>query len=568
MRKDMREGGNMQNLRFKKWLALVLGTAMIGTAVPAAAADFTAETDTAADFTVETDTAADFTVETDTEADFAAEAAAAEDAFTDSDTDETLSAGESTAAREQITSDPSGADTDWEEALAAGTSSETGGSSVAEDVKFVPGTYTITANLFVPGDLNTQLPGVTAYMTNPNNPLGLVDENGSCEKKIPNEPVSGNASITIGSDGVTKTLTIPVKNPVFTLQQINSGDTVEVLDQTRNNTVYSDLGGKTSKTGRITKLVVNLKNNTGEYTFTDCVEYPTLLATEWTVPISLSVDLESVPLQTEGESSNPEETGKIKIARPKVNSLTYNGKTQTGVTEGTGYLLTGTTAASEAGTYKARAVLKDGYVWSDGNTESIVLEWKIKKADQTVTTKVAEKKIQASSLTKKSVSFSIGAAGTGTLSYKVTVTPDGASKYISVNKNGKVTLKKGAKAGNYTILVTAGGNTNYSAGVKNILIRVVKGTQTVKVRTASKKMKYSALKKKAGSFNIGASAKTKLKYKIAGTPKKGAKYISVNSKGKVTIKKKAPKGTYRIKVTAAGNSLYKGASKTVKITVK
>lgn len=27
-------------------------------------------------------------------------------------------------------------------------------------------TYTVTANLMLPGELNTQLPGVTAYMTN------------------------------------------------------------------------------------------------------------------------------------------------------------------------------------------------------------------------------------------------------------------------------------------------------------------------------------------------------------------------------------------------------------------
>ena len=37
-------------------------------------------------------------------------------------------------------------------------------------------TYTVTANLSVPGELNTQLPGVTAYVSNPNNPLGIVPE--------------------------------------------------------------------------------------------------------------------------------------------------------------------------------------------------------------------------------------------------------------------------------------------------------------------------------------------------------------------------------------------------------
>lgn len=57
-------------------------------------------------------------------------------------------------------------------------------------------TYTVTANLLVPGELNTQLPGVTAYMTNGNNPLG----EGGYAAKAPTEPVSNNASVTLGSD--------------------------------------------------------------------------------------------------------------------------------------------------------------------------------------------------------------------------------------------------------------------------------------------------------------------------------------------------------------------------------
>ena len=52
-------------------------------------------------------------------------------------------------------------------------------------------TYTVTANLMLPGELNTQLPGVTAYMTNGNNPLG----EGGYEAKAPTEPVSNNAKV-------------------------------------------------------------------------------------------------------------------------------------------------------------------------------------------------------------------------------------------------------------------------------------------------------------------------------------------------------------------------------------
>ena len=58
-------------------------------------------------------------------------------------------------------------------------------------------TYTVTANLYVPGELNKQLPGVTAYMTNGNNPLGI----GGYEAVAPTEPVSDNAKLTFTSSG-------------------------------------------------------------------------------------------------------------------------------------------------------------------------------------------------------------------------------------------------------------------------------------------------------------------------------------------------------------------------------
>ena len=51
-----------------------------------------------------------------------------------------------------------------------------------------PGTYTVSANLYLPGERNLQLPGTTAYMTNPDNPLGIGGHEG-----IPMTPAEGNA---------------------------------------------------------------------------------------------------------------------------------------------------------------------------------------------------------------------------------------------------------------------------------------------------------------------------------------------------------------------------------------
>lgn len=179
----------------------------------------------------------------------------------------------------------------WASVLAAGGNNNAGGSSVAETSRFVPGTYTITANLYVPAELNSIL-GLNAYLTNPDNPAGVVEDNGSISNTAPTTPVSANATITIGEDGTTKTLIIPVKNPVFTLQRIGNGSNVTILDSARNGNTYGQYNG------RITSLTVALGDNSGAYVFTDCLEYPTILDQDWNVPLYLAVDLASLPSNT------------------------------------------------------------------------------------------------------------------------------------------------------------------------------------------------------------------------------------------------------------------------------
>ena len=60
------------------------------------------------------------------------------------------------------------------------------------------------------------------------------------------------------------------------------------------------------------------------------------------------------------------------IAVPTANNKTYNGLTQTGVNAGTGYTLSGTTSAIDAGTYTVTATLTDNYTWSDGTGEKTI----------------------------------------------------------------------------------------------------------------------------------------------------------------------------------------------------
>jgi len=156
--------------------------------------------------------------------------------------------------------------------------------------------YTVTANLYVPGELNTQLPGVTAYLTNGNNPLGL----GGYDAVAPTTPVADNASLTVAPDG-TMTLEVAISNPVFTLQKIGGSSNATIAKAVRDSESYATLDGSVSRKGRITRISVELNDRSGVYTFTECIEFPTLLGVDWTVPLTLEADLSGVPVAAESQ---------------------------------------------------------------------------------------------------------------------------------------------------------------------------------------------------------------------------------------------------------------------------
>ena len=96
---------------------------------------------------------------------------------------------------------------------------------------------------------------------------------------------------------------------------------------------------------------------------------------------------------------------------------------------------------------------------------------------------------------------------------------------------------------------------------------VTKKANTLKAKAVNKTIKAKKLKKKAVTFKAVkvSGAKGKVTYKVT---KKNKKLKFKN--GKITVKKKTKKGTYKIKVkvTAAGTSAYKKGEKTVTIKVK
>lgn len=257
------------------------------------------------------------------------------------------------------------------------------------------------------------------------------------------------------------------------------------------------------------------------------------------------------------------------VAKPSAAAnLVYTGSEQTGVAAGEGYTVTGNTQTN-AGSYAAVATLDKNHAWTDGTTAPATVQWTITKAAQNVIAKTASKSYKIATVKKKAQSFTIGAAADGTLTYKVTATPSKkAAKYLTVTKKGKVTVKKGAPAGIYTITVSAAETTNCQAASKEVTVKVNKTSQKVSAKVSSKTIKSKQIAKKNATFTIGAKGKGKLTYKVTSTPKNGTKYISVNKNGKVTVKKKAPKGTYKITVTAAGNATYAKATKTITVKVK
>jgi len=93
--------------------------------------------------------------------------------------------------------------------------------------------------------------------------------------------------------------------------------------------------------------------------------------------------------------------------------------------------------------------------------------FKITKAGQHITTSKDTYKIKASDVKKKAKSFSLGTAA------KTSVTYQSSNKnYVTVFKNGKVTVKKGTPKKTYTITITAKASSNYKEAAKKVKVLV------------------------------------------------------------------------------------------------
>ena len=255
---------------------------------------------------------------------------------------------------------------------------------------------------------------------------------------------------------------------------------------------------------------------------------------------------------TDGNGNTGEE---ISVPIPAGKNLTYNGKEQTGVAAGEGYTLSGTKSAKNAGSYKATATLKEGYIWTDGTTEAKAIKWTIKKATKSVDIPKTEKGLVYNKKTQT------GVKGGSNYTLSGTVKAKNAGKYTATAK-----LKTDQ---NYTFKWSDG-----KTGNKTISWSIGKAANTLSVKGKTAKVKYSKLKDK--DQNVDVSKAITFKNKGQGdktyTKSSGSKKITIGRKtGKIKVKKGLKKGSYeiKVKVKAAGNDNYKAsAARSVKFTIK
>ena len=157
--------------------------------------------------------------------------------------------------------------------------------------------------------------------------------------------------------------------------------------------------------------------------------------------------------------------------------------------------------------------------------------------------------------------FSIGAKAKTAMTYKSSNT-----KVATVDSKGKVTIKA---AGTAKITIAAKATSSYKAATKTLTVKVAKAAPVLKTKITSKNVSYSALRKKAQVFTLGASVSSKGTLTYAKTA--GSSAFTVNkTNGKITVKKGLKKGTYKIKVkiSAKATANYNAGTKTVLVTVR
>lgn len=140
---------------------------------------------------------------------------------------------------------------------------------------------------------------------------------------------------------------------------------------------------------------------------------------------------------------------------------------------------------------------------------------------------------------------------------------------VTVDSAGKVTIKG---AGTATITIKAAETDNYKAASATVKVTVKKASQSISIKSATKTVKASTVKKssKTYTFTVTGNKSTLKTTALTSAQKKAISSVKVSgNKVKVTVKKNAKKGTYKLKVNAVSAKNYnQSATKTITIKVK
>ncbi|SDB01795.1 hypothetical protein [Eubacterium oxidoreducens] len=129
-------------------------------------------------------------------------------------------------------------------------------------------------------------------------------------------------------------------------------------------------------------------------------------------------------------------------------------------------------APVNAGTYYVKATVAATDSYKEATSTAAKLT--ITKATQKVTVKNASKTYKVSALKKNAKSFKVTTKTTASnASVKYTAANSKSKKVLTIKQNGKITVKKGTKAGTYKVKVKVTAK-NYKAATKTITVKVKK----------------------------------------------------------------------------------------------
>ena len=212
------------------------------------------------------------------------------------------------------------------------------------------------------------------------------------------------------------------------------------------------------------------------------------------------------------------------------------------------------------GKYTVTVTLNDktNTTWADGSTADLKLTWEITKPSNTITVKNVTKTASTKTQTVK-------LGGKAKESAKLTYKSD--SKYVKVDKKGKVTIAKNF-VGKATITVTASATKTYQETTKKVTVTVnpAKVKLTGVKNYKGKKLKaYWKKNTKVTGYQVQYSTSSKFKSAKTVTVK-GCKNTSKN----ITKLTKNKKYYVRVRTykTVGKVNYYSGWSNTKSITIK